>query len=158
MRSELCASVCRAAAVDQRGFPPQLVLWAVTSVLRACKFSLLSELPSRPFQSWREAQLISIFWDAECVWIEGMTTCIKLYVFSSVSAFLWISSAVGNIKSQHFGVLCKHDVHTFLWHSDPHPTLYTKAKKKFFFKKKLRKMGCSILGTFWKSYDVDCTK
>lgn len=49
-RPELGASVCRAGAVDQRGFPPQLVLWAVTSVLRACRFSLLSELPSRPFQ------------------------------------------------------------------------------------------------------------
>lgn len=76
------------------GFSLYLILWAISSALHACRFSLLSERPPGPFQSLREAQLISIFWDAWYIGIEEMTKCIKIgefYMFSSVSASLWFS-------------------------------------------------------------------
>lgn len=111
-----------AAAVGQRGFPPQLVLWAVSSVLRALNFhSWVNFLPA-PFRVREKPSSFPCFWMLGKLLKEWQRvlncTCSVASVCLCDSA-----SAVGNIKSQHFGMLCKHDVSSLsmaLW-SPPHP-------------------------------------
>lgn len=124
--------------------PFSLVLCAASRGLHTRVSSFLRERPPGPFQSLREAQLISIFWDAWYIEIEEMTKhVLKFGSFTCSVALVRLcgsSSIANSIRSQPSEVLCSVKFRPFC---GTHPT-------GRIFLKKAKKMGCSVFGCIFK--------